>query len=406
MKKILALCLTVMLVLAMVPVIGVAAEDVLTLSAGNITGAKRGDTIEVAVSIANNPGISSAIFYIEYDENALEIVPYTYTDEEGEEVEESAINLGLGGFETTFSPTTENPFIVNFVNGIKNTSKNGDVAKIIFKVKDDAAFGTYELKVTSDAEVVFSVDKATSSMNSVDYTTVNGSIEVVCPHANTEKTVGGAPTCVDEGLTDGERCVDCGATLVAQTAIPATGHTEELVNAKAHTATEEGYTGDVVCSVCEEMLEEGEVVAAGHVVEEVEEKDATCEDAGNIAHYACTLCDAVFADAENITDEDALAAEDVVVAALGHKYGDWKVTKEATATEKGSKEKVCATCGDKVVEEIAALGTTADKNDTTDSKKDNGTTSPATNDVTNIYVVVAMLVAIAAASVVVLKKKA
>lgn len=386
MKKILALCLTVMLVLAMVPVIGVAAEDAVTVAVGSAS-AKRGEEVTVAVSITSNPGTASASVSIAYDADVLEVV--------------EGVSTNFAGSPTNFSPTTENPFIVNWCPAIVDVTETGDIAKVTFKVKDDAAFGESALALVAVQDDFFNV-----AMNDVPFAVVDGAITVVCPHANTEKTVGGAPTCVDEGLTDGERCVDCGATLVAQTAIPATGHTEELVNAKAHTATEEGYTGDVVCSVCEEMLEEGEVVAAGHVVEEVEAKDATCEDAGNIAHYACTLCDAVFADAENITDEDALAAEDVVVAALGHKYGDWKVTKEATATEKGSKEKVCATCGDKVVEEIAALGTTADKNDTTDSKKDNGTTSPATNDVTNIYVVVAMLVAIAAASVVVLKKKA
>ena len=38
-----------------------------------------------------------------------------------------------------------------------------------------------------------------------------------------------------------------------------------------------------------------------------------------------------------------------------HSYGDWTVTKEATCTEKGSRERVCS-CGDKQTEEIAALG--------------------------------------------------
>ena len=41
-----------------------------------------------------------------------------------------------------------------------------------------------------------------------------------------------------------------------------------------------------------------------------------------------------------------------------HTYGDWKVTKEATCTTAGSREKVCSTCGNKVTETIAALGHT------------------------------------------------
>ena len=43
---------------------------------------------------------------------------------------------------------------------------------------------------------------------------------------------------------------------------------------------------------------------------------------------------------------------DKTVEAAGHKYGDWTVTKEATEEEKGSKEKVCSVCKDKVTEEI------------------------------------------------------
>jgi len=40
------------------------------------------------------------------------------------------------------------------------------------------------------------------------------------------------------------------------------------------------------------------------------------------------------------------------VSALGHSYGAWVVTKEATTSEKGTKEKTCTRCTDKVTEEI------------------------------------------------------
>ena len=41
-----------------------------------------------------------------------------------------------------------------------------------------------------------------------------------------------------------------------------------------------------------------------------------------------------------------------VVSALGHSYGAWVVTKEATTSEKGTKEKTCTRCGDKVTEDV------------------------------------------------------
>lgn len=34
--------------------------------------------------------------------------------------------------------------------------------------------------------------------------------------------------------------------------------------AKEATCTEDGYTGDLVCSVCGEVLEKGEAIAKGH----------------------------------------------------------------------------------------------------------------------------------------------
>ena len=48
----------------------------------------------------------------------------------------------------------------------------------------------------------------------------------------------------------------------------------------------------------------------------------------------------------------------IVPEAHEHTYGDWVVTKEATCTEAGSREKVCGVCGDKVTETIAAKGHT------------------------------------------------
>ena len=58
--------------------------------------------------------------------------------------------------------------------------------------------------------------------------------------------------------------------------IPATGHKTELVNAKAATCTEDGYTGDQVCTVCGETVKKGETIpATGHHY-----KDGKCTDCG------------------------------------------------------------------------------------------------------------------------------
>ena len=84
-----------------------------------------------------------------------------------------------------------------------------------------------------------------------------------------------------------------------RTSSPACDHKTELVNVKAATCTEDGYTGDEVCTICGATVKRG-----------------------------------------------------TKIAATGHAWGEWEVTKEATETEAGSKERVCDTCGEKETEEI------------------------------------------------------
>ncbi|MFR8333979.1 MAG: hypothetical protein ACLU9S_17780 [Oscillospiraceae bacterium] len=38
------------------------------------------------------------------------------------------------------------------------------------------------------------------------------------------------------------------------------GHKAELRNAKAATCTEDGYTGDEVCTICGEIVKQGEII--------------------------------------------------------------------------------------------------------------------------------------------------
>ena len=58
--------------------------------------------------------------------------------------------------------------------------------------------------------------------------------------------------------------------------LPSLGHKTQLVGAKAATCTEDGYTGDEVCTVCQEVVKKGEVIpATGH-----DYKDGKCTNCG------------------------------------------------------------------------------------------------------------------------------
>ena len=84
---------------------------------------------------------------------------------------------------------------------------------------------------------------------------------------------------------------------------------------------------------------------------------------------------------------DECACKDVQNKEL-HKYGDWKVTKEATQTAKGEKEHTCTICGYTEAAEIAKLpATTEPTNPDTKPGKDN----PATGDNSHMALWIALL---------------
>ena len=70
------------------------------------------------------------------------------------------------------------------------------------------------------------------------------------------------PTCGAAGKKH-EVCSVCGKTQSENTVLAPTGaHTGTIVNAKEATATEDGYTGDTVCTVCGQTLAVGAVIPA------------------------------------------------------------------------------------------------------------------------------------------------
>lgn len=107
---------------------------------------------------------------------------------------------------------------------------------------------TKEATCTEDGEITFTCDCGESYTQPLPKTGHD------CEAVVTD------PTCTEEGYTT-YTCKDCDFSYFTDVT-EATGHTKTLVNVKEATETEEGYTGDTVCSVCEEVLAEGEVIPA------------------------------------------------------------------------------------------------------------------------------------------------
>ena len=80
-----------------------------------------------------------------------------------------------------------------------------------------------------------------------------------------------------------------------------------------------------------------------------------------------------------------------------HTFGEWKITKEASKTEKGLKQRVCSVCGYEQTAEISLP----------DKPADNDTDNPKTGDSNNmtIWIVIAAVAVIAIVVVVIILLK-
>ena len=171
------------------------------------------------------------------------------------------------------------------------------------------------------------------------------------------------PTCTETGLTEGKHCSVCGKVIVAQKVVAAKGHKDtnkdyicdvcgedlctdhdkEIIPAVAPTCTQNGLTEGVKCSICGEILVEQTVVPAkGHSYKDTVTKP-TCTEQGYTTHI-CSVCGDSYIDS--------------YVNAAGHSYDEWKVTKAATCEVKGTERRNCKNCDHYETRDIAATGHT------------------------------------------------
>ncbi len=177
--------------------------------------------------------------------------------------------------------------------------------------------------------------------------TVYGSDLVVTDCYHTDTTTGYIePTCTVDGY-DGTFCNQCNRVIAGEK-LPALNHPERIKEGEVSASCiADGYTGDVVCTVCGNTLEYGEVIPMGDHVSEMPENTVdispTCTEDGRYAQY-CDSC-------------GTLIREDIL-AALGH---DIVITGEVsvTCTENGyTGDTVCSICGETLIagEVISASG--------------------------------------------------
>ncbi|MGN0654843.1 MAG: fibronectin type III domain-containing protein, partial [Oscillospiraceae bacterium] len=151
-------------------------------------------------------------------------------------------------------------------------------------------------------------------------------------HSFTNYVSNNDATCTADG-TKTAKCDRCEVTDTIADAGSAKGHTEKTVNAKKASCKASGYTGDVVCSVCNEVISKGTVIAKlAHKKVVDKAVAATCTKTGLTEGSHCSVCGTVI-------------KKQTTVAKKVHSYKNVVTKADATKKKSGKITPTCSVCG-------------------------------------------------------------
>lgn len=266
--------------------------------------------------------------------------------------------------------------------------------------------GKRDSVIVSQGNVAFTgLDRGVDVTNNGDGTVslngtpvAKGETANFCDHKSLQEVAERPATCKDKGMKAHFQCVGaegCGKLFVknedgslkqvteADLEIPATNtHTLEKVNASQPECGKDGVKEHYRCTVCgklfadekgtQELTEKDVTIPATgkHELKKVEEVKATCTEDGVKEHWVCENCGKMYSDPEGKTE---VTEKDLVIPATGHnpgiwrendkehwrvcrtcrekvdvgehEFGEWVVTREATARLSGRRERECEVCG-------------------------------------------------------------
>ena len=270
-----------------------------------------GETVDVAIRLRNNPGITSIKLSVEHPDGVDGITLVSVTP-----------NPDLGSNFLT-SPAGRYPLILNWYDGLNDVTGDWVFATLRFSIPAGITAFTYPINVTFNPDDIYNADE-----NNVAFTVENGAIVVEnrgeCNHSYLPVVT--APTCTEGGYTT-YTCSLCGDSYVADETAPL-GHDLGDWFTVTEAACEAEGLERRACSRCD-YAEENVLPALDHDYEAVV-TEPTCVDGGYTTH-TCTRCGHSYVDSHT--------------EALGHAWDEGIVVKEPTEEETGIRRHTCTRCG-------------------------------------------------------------
>ena len=286
-KRLLALLLMLSIAVSCLP-IGVWASDNTKSSESSMTliyvesaSCIKGQTVQVNICVANNPGIAGATLSVSFDP-ALTLTNASVTD---------SVFKDLSYTEPS---KLENPCVFNWDSLNEVATEDGTILTLTFEVSNDVAIGSkLEINVSCEHGDIYDV-----SLNSIAVMTAGGSLNVNSYRvgdANSDTVINGKDITLIRRYNAGW---DVDIHLLA-----ADANGDGALNGKDVTILRRYLAGWDISFGC------------AHNILAVEAKDPTCTEPGNKAYWHCTSCQTYFTD-EKATTQTALA--DITLPPQGH----------------------------------------------------------------------------------------
>lgn len=206
-----------------------------------------GDTVDITVSLENNPGIVSMTLTVDFDENVLTLIGVSDT------------SLMPGQMHTTRKVS---PYILTWENDTSKTDyyADGTLVTLSFQISETAKVGEYSITLDHPWDGIYNYD-----IENIDFILNSGTVRVIEKTSSEEFTshvqhthelvhvAGKEASCVREGQLEYWYCSSCNRKYIDQAgtisvefigfAIDPTNHIgrTKIINEHPPTASADGY---------------------------------------------------------------------------------------------------------------------------------------------------------------------